>query len=87
MSLGALSAMDKLFRDLAGEVLRLVPPDLESRMGGNLVEGLVETLLEMRDRMREAKAWAEADAIRGRLEELGVAIEDGPLDTTWRLKG
>ncbi len=87
VSLGTLSAMDKLFRDLAGEVLGLVSPDLEARSGGDLVEGLVETLLGLRDQFREAKAWAEADAIRNRLEDLGVAIEDGPLDTTWRLKG
>jgi cysteinyl-tRNA synthetase len=86
VSLGTLSAMDKLFRDLAGDVLGLLPDDLEKRVGGVLVEALVAYLLELREAFREAHEWRQADAIRAKLSELGVVIEDGPHDTTWRLK-
>jgi len=28
--------------------------------------------------------WLEADAIRERLEEIGIALEDSPTGPTWR---
>lgn len=87
VSFGTLSTMDKLLRDLAGTVLGMLPDDLESRMGGRIVGGLVNYLLELRGEFREAKEWERADAMRRRLDELGIMIEDGPLDTTWHLKG
>ncbi|MGC9521835.1 MAG: cysteine--tRNA ligase [Anaerolineae bacterium] len=87
VSSGTLSAMDKLFRDLAGEVLGVLPQDLSGRSGGRLVEELVEYLLQLRAEYRDAREWRRADAIRDRLDELGIAVDDGPGDTTWHLKG
>ena len=52
-----------------------------------LVGGLVEYLLELREQARDEKAFDRADAIRTRLLELGVAIEDTPAGTRWRLGG
>jgi cysteinyl-tRNA synthetase len=86
VALGTLAAMNKLFRDLAGDVLGLLPADLDARVGGDLVGSLVDYLLELRSEHRTARQWAQADAIRDRLEEMGIAIEDGPSDTSWRLK-
>ena len=85
-SLGTLSAMDKIFRDLAGDVLGVLPENLDSRVSGDRVAGLVETLLALRNEYRAEKAWDKADAIRDRLSELGIAIEDGQDKTTWSLK-
>lgn len=45
----------------------------------------IERLIEDRKRARTEKKWAEADAIRDRLKEMGVVLEDGPKGTTWRL--
>jgi cysteinyl-tRNA synthetase len=86
VSLGTLSAMDKLLRDLAGGVLGLIPTDSASRLGGDLVADLVDYLLELRAQRREAKDWAGAEAICSRLRALGIAVSDGPFDTTWRLE-
>jgi cysteinyl-tRNA synthetase len=85
-SLGTLSAMDKLLRDLAGGVLGLVPTDPVVPPAGDLVADLVDYLLALRVRCREAQDWAGAEAIAHRLDELGIAIADGPFDTTWRLR-
>ena len=52
-----------------------------------LVGGLVEYLIELRELAREEKAFERADAIRDRLTELGVMIEDTPAGTRWRLGG
>ena len=84
-AMGTLAAMDRIFRDLGGKVLGIVPDDLEEREGGPAVSGLVEFLLELRQEAREAREWGRADVIRSRLTELGIRIEDGPDDTTWRL--
>jgi cysteinyl-tRNA synthetase len=44
----------------------------------------IELLLRIRDQLRAGKHWAEADAIRNGLNELGIRIEDGPEGATWR---
>ena len=85
-AMGTLAAMDRAFRDLGGNVLGIVPDSLEEQAGGHIVEGLVEFLLELRRGFRDERAWEKADVIRLRMAELGVIIEDGPGDTTWRLR-
>jgi cysteinyl-tRNA synthetase len=45
----------------------------------------IETLIEKRAVARAQKDWAASDAIRDRLKEMGVVLEDGPKGTTWRL--
>jgi cysteinyl-tRNA synthetase len=52
-----------------------------------LVAGLVEYLIELRQKAREEKAFSRADEIRDRLVALGVAIEDTPTGARWRLGG
>jgi cysteinyl-tRNA synthetase len=44
----------------------------------------VERMIEERTRARADKDWAKADAIRDRLQEMGVVLEDGPNGTSWR---
>ena len=60
--------------------------DLEADVdSGDLVAApFVDLLLRIRDQLRAAKHWDEADAIRTGLSELGVSIADGPEGATWR---
>ena len=44
----------------------------------------IERLIEERSRARSQKDWKEADAIRDRLQLMGIVLEDGPKGTTWR---
>jgi cysteinyl-tRNA synthetase len=46
----------------------------------------VEHLIEERARARDEKDWAKADAVRERLHNMGIILEDGPDGTTWRFK-
>jgi cysteinyl-tRNA synthetase len=46
--------------------------------------GEIEKLIEERRLARKNKDWARADAIRQRLKDLGIVLEDGPKGTTWR---
>ena len=44
----------------------------------------IEALIDQRTKARMKKDWAQADAIRDRLKEMGVLLEDTPKGTTWR---
>lgn len=50
------------------------------------LEGLVEQLVAKRNVAREAKDWAESDAIRDMLVSSGIKIEDSPSGTKWSIK-
>jgi cysteinyl-tRNA synthetase len=49
-----------------------------------LVAGLIDYLLELREQARAERSFERADAIRDRLRELGVVIEDTPSGPRWR---
>jgi cysteinyl-tRNA synthetase len=44
----------------------------------------IEKLIEERKSARKNKDWAGADAIRQRLKDMGIVLEDSPKGTTWR---
>jgi cysteinyl-tRNA synthetase len=49
------------------------------------VDSLLRLLIDLRQQSRQNRNWAEADAIRDRLVEMGVTLEDGAEGTRWRL--
>jgi cysteinyl-tRNA synthetase len=50
------------------------------------VDVLVAGLLEQRAQARDAKDWATADAIRDRIKEAGIEIEDTPEGAKWSIQ-
>ncbi|MFC1868010.1 cysteine--tRNA ligase [Thermodesulfobacteriota bacterium] len=44
----------------------------------------IEKMIRERSEARSENDWARADAIRDRLQGMGVVLEDGPNGTTWR---
>ncbi|HET9380918.1 MAG TPA: cysteine--tRNA ligase, partial [Streptomyces sp.] len=73
-------------------VLGLDPLDAqwagESDRGEELhgvVDSLVRLVLDQREAARARKDWATADAIRDRLKQSGLAVEDGPHGPRWSL--
>ncbi|HDO21778.1 MAG TPA: cysteine--tRNA ligase, partial [Nitrospirae bacterium] len=51
-----------------------------------LSEGDIEDRIKRRREARERKNWAEADALRDELLEMGVILEDTPGKTVWKVK-
>ena len=82
---GTLEAIDRLYRELAGDVLGVLAEDAADSASAERESALIELLIEIRDRARRARQWDEADRIRGRMAELGIALEDGPDGTAWRI--
>jgi cysteinyl-tRNA synthetase len=85
VSRGTLEAIDGLYRELGSDVLGIIPDQLPEEAGAGLEDALVQILIDLRQEFRQAKDWAKADAIRDRLAEIGIALEDSPEGTRWRL--
>ena len=49
-------------------------------------ESRIEALINQRTEARKAKDWALADQVRDQLSDMGVAIEDRPEGTVWKIE-
>ncbi len=88
MSCGTLESINGLYQTLAVEVLGLSLHELPGgalQGEGELVDGLLRMLIDMRQDARQSRDWARADAIRDHLAGMGILLEDGPEGTRWRL--
>ena len=63
------------------QTLRSAPAD-DAVSGEDLVRFIAEGRMQARGR----KDWATGDAIRSRLQSLGILLEDSPTGFTWRLR-
>ena len=78
--------------DAAGATFRSLLVRLgEMAVGGardprEALDPFVGTLLELRDRARDARDWAAADLIRDRLAEAGIEVRDETGGSSWLLR-
>ncbi|KUM14885.1 cysteinyl-tRNA synthetase [Pasteurella multocida] len=80
------NALAARLRELAG-ILGLLYQDPEQFLqsgSDNDEVALIEALIKQRNDARAAKDWANADAARNKLAEMGVVLEDNVNGTTWR---
>jgi len=54
------------------------------RQRAGLTEAEIEAAIDERNAARKRRDFKEADAIRARLGEQGIVLEDGPGGTTWK---
>jgi cysteinyl-tRNA synthetase len=62
-----------------------IDPDADAESSGGIEAApFIDLLVRVREDLRSARHWQEADAIRDGLSELGITIADGPEGATWR---
>ncbi len=85
---GTLKAVEDMFNRLGGDVLGVVPAEYAQAGGGDdaLLDHLIGLLIQQRQEARKKKDFAAADAIRDKLTDFGIVLEDSPAGTTWRRK-
>jgi len=82
-SAGVIERAAAAFNELGGNVLGLFVDKLHGDDG--LFDSLMELVLDIRQEARKRKDWATADAIRDRLKEMGIILEDTPKGTRWKM--
>ena len=53
---------------------------------GQALDSEIEDLIEKRNQARRDRNFAEADKIRGQLDDMGIILEDSPSGTRWKRK-
>jgi cysteinyl-tRNA synthetase len=76
----ATGLMSQPTREFLGEVK-------EKRLKAmGLARADIEAALAERDALRREKRWADADAVRARLDAAGIMVMDGPEGAEWRIR-
>jgi len=88
LTAGALNAVDVLFDRLGGDCLGIVQDEYPQTGGADeeTIDKLVAILIEQRNQARRQKDFATADAVRDKLDQIGIVLEDKPEATAWRRK-
>lgn len=80
-----LALLKELFRIFVFEVLGLLKSDAAGDDNG-VVDGLMQTIIDIRKDARSKKDWATSDLIRDKLAALDIVLKDGKDGTAWSKK-
>lgn len=82
------TAVDKMFTLLGGDCLGIVKETYAEAASDDqaIIDELIQGFIEQRLEARKKKDFAAADAIRAKLDKIGIVLEDKPGETIWRKK-
>ncbi len=81
-SITKLSQLMKLFTE---DILGLKDSSSDSS-NTDVLDGVMELILDIRQSAKENKDWTISDKIRDQLNELGIQVKDGKDGATWEIK-
>ncbi|MEJ2053357.1 MAG: cysteine--tRNA ligase [Calditrichaceae bacterium] len=82
-----MTALINTMNKTTGDVLGILPADMSdilNKQSGNL-DGIMNLLLDIRQKLRQDKKYELADEIRNKLLEMNIEIKDSPNGTKWEL--
>jgi cysteinyl-tRNA synthetase len=80
-----IEKLKELYQSFVFEVMGLVAED--GGQQSHLLDGLMQTILDLRASARENKDWGTSDKIRDDLTALKVQVKDGKDGTSWTFNG
>lgn len=80
----ALEKLKKGFDDLLFGIYGLKDESAAADDQTERLDGLMQLVIDLRQRARENKDWAISDKIRDSLAELDIEVKDGKEGTTWK---
>ena len=80
---GDIAEAQETLRELAGVLGLSLEQDPAALAGA---EPFLDLLVEMRQELRAARQFELADRLRQRLQDMGVALEDTPQGTRWKIR-
>ncbi|NCC71780.1 MAG: cysteine--tRNA ligase [Sphingobacteriia bacterium] len=81
-----LNLLKKTFLTFIFDILGLKNENVSSSENEALVEGLMQTIFEVRQDAKQKKDWPTADKIRNHLNLLNIEVKDTKEGATWSLK-
>ena len=85
MSAEDLAIFGEAYRVFIEDVLGLVPEE-QSEQKDEVINGLMETIIDIRADARARKDFATSDQIRDKLIKINIQIKDGKEGATWEVK-
>ena len=58
----------------------------EANQNHEVLDGLMETIIQLRQEARLRKDYATSDLIRDQLSKLSITLKDGKEGTSWEMK-
>lgn len=87
ITLQDLELLKKTFHVFVFDILGLKSDEQHSSANEELIEGLMQTILDIRKEAKLKKDWPTADKIRDHLNELNIEVKDTKDGVTWGVKG
>ncbi len=79
-----LLVLRSLFQTFVSDILGL--KDEKSNDQGELLDGLMQLVLAIRQKSRETKDWGTSDQIRDALQKLKITVKDGKEGSAWNVE-
>jgi cysteinyl-tRNA synthetase len=84
VSIKIIKRLDSSFSEL-GKTLGLLQQKKTKELGEKIVNDLVQLLFDLREELRNKKAFLLSDKIRARMKQIGLIVEDTTEGPKWKL--
>ena len=75
------------FRDFIFSIFGLKEELVDGENGSELVDGLMDLILDIRQEARQQKDWGTSDKIRDALQALKIVVKDSKEGSEWTANG